>query len=686
MTNRLKNASSPYLRQHQDNPVDWYPWGEEALTKASVENKPIFLSIGYAACHWCHVMAHESFEDPQTASILNEHFISIKVDREERPDLDDIYMRAVVALTGRGGWPMSVFLTPDLKPFYGGTYFPPISAYGMPSFTQVLRSVIDVWHNNPQAVQKNAQVLTSAVQSQFQVPDNAKQMINLDSIVQDLYQNYDWQRGGWGNAPKFPQAMLIQFLIQRAMKGDHIAQQMAIHSLNHIAQGGMYDIVGGGFHRYSTDASWLVPHFEKMLYDNALLAQVYLHAFALTGDSVYKHAATNTLDFILRELAHPDGGFYASLDADTVDGEGRYYAWRMDALKNALSQEQLTLMQNTMDLPEKGNFEDGLLILRYKDNLHVLAEKLNTGIDNLLGELSLIFSILRETRKKLAPPTKDDKIITSWNTLVIQAFAEAGLLLEQERYLTAAKDALNFLLTHLQDKTGSLMRSWSQGKADNPGTLEDYAGMVLALRAVYEIDFSPSIFSKMREIFGIMRSEFKGEGHLYYDTHANLSDLLLRPINLQDNAVPSGNALAAKAHWLLAQYEHDTESLEQFINMVRMVYSQARNYPSGFGYWLEMADLMSHPAQQIALVSSGGVETIEPFLKIYRSKYRPDSVIAARYGGMGESKELPSLLADRNMINDLATAYVCLGHTCQQPTNEVKQFERQLYNKNKSFS
>jgi len=489
MSNRLKNASSPYLRQHQDNPVDWYTWGDEALTKAKTKNKPIFLSIGYAACHWCHVMAHESFEDPLTASILNEHFISIKVDREERPDLDDIYMRAVVALTGQGGWPMSVFLTPGLKPFYGGTYFPPMPSYGRPSFTQVLKSVIDVWHNNPQAVQKNAQVLTNAVKSQFQVPDDSDQKINLDSIIKVLNQNYDWQKGGWGNAPKFPQAMLIQFLLQRAMKGDHLAEKMAAHVLDHMSQGGMYDIVGGGFHRYSTDAIWLIPHFEKMLYDNALLAQVYLHAFALTGDPVYKHIVTNTLDFILRELAHPDGGFYASLDADTVDGEGRYYAWRMDAFKDSLSRDQFTLLQNTMELPGEGNFEDGLLIFRYKDNLHVLAEKLDMTIENLLEELSINFLILRETRNRLTPPTKDDKIITSWNAMVIQAFAEAGLLFEQERYLTAAKDALNFLLANLQDESGRLMRSWSQGKANNPGTLADYAGLVLALRSVYEIDF-----------------------------------------------------------------------------------------------------------------------------------------------------------------------------------------------------
>ena len=682
MPNRLKNASSPYLRQHQNNPVDWYTWSEEALEKAKVENKPIFLSIGYAACHWCHVMAHESFEDPHTASILNEHFISIKVDREERPDLDDIYMRAVVTLTGQGGWPMSVFLTPDIKPFLGGTYFPLSPSYGMPSFTQVLRSVIDVWKNNPQAVHNNARVLTNAVQSQFQVTEVGEQIINLDAIVQNLYQNYDWQTGGWGKAPKFPQAMLIQFLIQRALKGDLPAEKMATHVLDHMTQGGMYDLVGGGFHRYSTDINWLVPHFEKMLYDNALLAQVYLHAFALTGNPFHKHVTTDILDFILREMTHPDGVFYASLDADTLEGEGRYYTWQKDALREDLSQEQFMLLKNTIEWPKDGNFEDGLLILRYKDNLHVLAEKLNMTIENLVGDLSNIFSILRENRKKLSPPTKDDKIITSWNTMAIQAFAEAGLLLERESYLTAAKDALNFLLTHLQVKSGTLMRSWSRGKASNLGTLADYAGLFLALRAVYEIDFSPSIFTKMREVFRIMCSEFEREGYLYYDTHVSLPDLLLRPRNLQDNATPSGNALAAHAHWLMAQYDHDTQHDEQFVTMVKRVYPQASDYPFGFGYWFEMADLLQHPAQQIALVSNGGVETIKPFLKIYRKKYQPDSVIAVSCEHMEQSKEPPGLLDKRNVITDLPTAYVCLGHTCQQPTNETSLFQQQLKIKN----
>ncbi len=680
MPNRLKNATSPYLRQHQNNPVDWYPWSEEALGKAKVENKPIFLSIGYAACHWCHVMAHQSFEDLQTASFLNQHFISIKVDREERPDLDDIYMRAVIALTGQGGWPLSVFLTPDLKPFYGGTYFPPVPSYGRPSFLQVLTSVIDVWKNNPQGVQNNARVLTNAVQSQFQATEDIEQNIDLKSILRNLHQNYDWQTGGWGEAPKFPQAMLIQFLIQRAMKGDHLAEEMAVHVLDQMALGGMYDLVGGGFHRYSTDPYWLVPHFEKMLYDNALLAQVYLHGYALTGNPFFKHITIDTLDFILREMTHPDGGFYASLDADTIEGEGRYYTWQKDALRNNLSQEQFTLLQNTIDWPEEGNFEDGLLILRYKNSLDVLAQKMNTPVESLINDLSNIFSTLKESRKKLTPPSKDDKIITSWNTIAIQAFAEAGLMLEKEVYITAAQNALDFILANLQSKNGNLMRSWSRGKTSNFGNLEDYAGLMLALRAVYEIDFSPSIFSKMREIFNKMRSEFNGDGYLYYDTQKNVSDLLMRPRNLRDNATPSGNAAAAYSHWFMAQFDHDISQQERFEQMVKRVYPRARDYPFSFGFWLKLADMMQYPPQQIALISKEGIETLQPFLKIYRKQYRPGSVIAAVYKDKEQSSDYPRLLDDRKVINTLPTAYVCLGHTCQQPTTDLKKFQQQLKN------
>lgn len=678
MPNRLENASSPYLRQHKNNPVDWYPWGQEALDKAKSENKPIFLSIGYSACHWCHVMAHESFEDPYTASLLNAHFISIKVDREEHPDLDEIYMRAVVSLAGQGGWPMSVFLTPNLEPFYGGTYFPPIPSYGMPSFTQILRSVIDVWENDPQAVQNNARIITNEVRAQFEIEANEAPALDLDNTVEDLNQNYDWRAGGWGKAPKFPQAMVIQFLIQRAFKGDLIAKKMATHALDHMAHGGMHDLVGGGFHRYSTDADWLVPHFEKMLYDNALLAQAYLHGFALTGNPYYKKITIATLDFILREMTHPNGGFFASLDADTSAGEGRYYVWRKDEIERMLSIEQFSLLQNVIEFPQNGHFKDDLLILRYKDNPQILAETISISDEELLGKLSEIFSILREHREKLTPPAKDDKIITSWNGLAVTAFAEAGLLLEKDDYLLAAKRALNFLLDHLQVSNGVVMRSWSRDKANHPGTLEDYAGLFLALHSVYEIDFNPFYFGKMKEIVDLIQFEFSGEDEFYYDTSIKRSDLIIRPRNLQDNATPAGNALAAHAHWLLAQLDHDRKSQERFEGMVKRILTTAHNYPTGFGYWLRMADLMQSPAQQIAMVSNGDAATIEPLIKIYRKAHRPYSIIAAKFEGMDRSHPIPSLLDDRPVIDDLPTAYICVDHTCKLPITDIHKFKSQL--------
>lgn len=377
-------------------------------------------------------------------------------------------------------------------------------------------------------------------------------------------------------------------------------------------------------------------------------------------------------------MTHPDGGFFASLDADTIEGEGRYYTWDKQALKNSLTKDQFYLLEETLEMSEDGNFEDGLLILRHKEKMDVLAEKLNVTVENLIDRMDSIFSTLRKKREKLAPPTKDDKIITSWNTLAIQVFAQAGLLLGRERYLNAAKKALNFLLTHLHNEQGKIMRSWYRGKASNLGTLADYAGLILALHAVYEIDFSPDIFAKMREIFSMMCTEFKGDRLLFHDTNVDLHNLLMRPKNLQDNATPSGNALAAYCHWLMAQYEHDTQLEEKFNNMVRRIYSQARNYPHSFGFWLKLTDLRQYPAQQIALISNGRLETIQPFLKIYRNKYRPNSVIAVDYGYMEQTSGHPLMLNDRNVINNLPTAYVCSGHTCQQPTNDVTQFSKQL--------
>ncbi len=681
MPNHLQNETSPYLRQHKDNPVNWYPWGDVAISEAREQHKPIFLSIGYAACHWCHVMAHESFEDPHVAKILNDHFISIKVDREERPDLDDIYMQAVVMITGQGGWPMSVFLTPELKPFFGSTYYPPLPRYGMPSFTQILISVIEIWNNNRESIESNAQVITESIQSQFNQQPAINKAIDFESIIDSLYQTYDWEYGGWDRAPKFPQGMLLQFLIQRATQSDHRASEIMTHVLDHMARGGLYDLVGGGFHRYSTDRHWLVPHFEKMLYDNALLSLAYLHSFALTGSPVFKQIAVDTLDFIQREMTHPLGGFFASLDADTPEGEGRYYTWQYSKLHQSLSAEQFDLLQAVMNLNPHGNFENGWMILQYKDSLDNLAEKLDLSTETLLYELQLIFKRLSEIRDESIPPAKDDKIITAWNALAIRTFFEAGLLLGRDDYTTSAENALNFLLSELITPNGQILRSWSKGKATIQGTLADYAGLILALHASYQTNFSPVTYAKMKEIFESMQVEFRSDDILYYDTSSNVPHLLFQHWNLQDSATPSGNALAAHVLWLMSHYEHDPRFDVCLQKMIDAVSQQASQFPVGFGYWLQVADLHDQSAQQIALVSDQGVETLQPLLDIYRHQYRPYSVIAAKFFSTHQDGEMPSLLSNHTTYKGNPTAFICQDFTCQRPTTDPEVFKQQLKTK-----
>ena len=678
MPNRLANETSPYLRQHQDNPVDWYPWGEEALTKARQENKPIFLSIGYAACHWCHVMAHESFEDPHIASILNENFISIKVDREERPDLDDIYMQAVVILTQRGGWPMSVFLTPDLEPFFGGTYFPPSPRYGMPSFEQVLMSVLDAWHNQRSDVDKSARSITRAIQSQFDQPAENGVKLDLPNIVNSLHNTYDWKNGGWGHAPKFPQPMLIEFLIQRAMTGNLKAIKLVEHVLDRMSQGGMYDLVGGGFHRYSTDASWLIPHFEKMLYDNAQLAEAYLHGYALTGNTYFRQVAVQTLQFIQREMTSPEGGFYASLDADTPEGEGRYYGYTLETLRENLTRDEFNQLNDVIHLSEDGNFEAGLNILRFRQSIGELAAENNLSINELMNRLNPIFAKLRLLRSSRTKPGRDEKIITGWNAMAIKAFAQAGLLLGDHAFLQTANQAAKFLLSELRLPDGRMKRSWSEGKASHPAALEDVAGMILAMHAVYEIDFAPEYYRSMRTLYSIIEEDFAAGDGLYFDASADVDNLIVRPQNLQDNATPSGNALAGHVHWLLGNYEHDPSHFDHLSRMLGAVSKQVNQYPTSFGYWLKIADLAEKQSQQIALISESGPGSLQHFLDIINEHFRPYTIIAAKYLEKDNEPEFPGLLANRPVIDGKPTAYVCRGFSCKMPVTNPEAMREQL--------
>jgi len=678
MPNHLVNETSPYLRQHQHNPVDWYPWGEPAITRARAENKPIFLSIGYSACHWCHVMAHESFEAPEIANILNQHFISIKVDREERPDLDDVYMQAVVMMTGQGGWPMSVFLTPALEPFFGGTYFPPEPRYGMPSFRQVLLSVASAWLEKSKEIANSAQQITESIKSQFAKGAKSKEDFNFKQIIETLNQSYDWQYGGWGNAPKFPPAMLIEFLLQQAWQGDQQSTQMATHLLNRMALGGMYDLVGGGFHRYSVDLQWLVPHFEKMLYDNALLALAYLHGFAISGNPNFGKVAISTLEFIRDELTAPGGGFYSSLDADTPQGEGRFYTWRLTTLKSSLSESEFDLLERTMVISPQGNFEEGLNIIRLKDDINHLADEMELSFESLYAKLEPLLKKLSEQRAKRQTPEKDTKIIVSWNTLAIRAFINAGLLLGREDFISIGRHALDFILEEMVNSNGQLNRVWHEGKANQPGTLSDYAGLILSCHALYEVDFSPQIYETMKDLFGQLQTQFAPDKIYYYDSSSDIEHLIARPSSLQDNAIPSGNALVANVYWLFWNYENDNKDQEQIEEMLGGIAGDANHNPNHFGYWLQIADRHHQKTSQIALVTENSLPALQPFLNRYHRTYHPNSVIAVNHAEINNESDLPNLLEGRTPVQNQPTAYVCQSFTCFAPVTNVEEFGKRI--------
>jgi uncharacterized protein YyaL (SSP411 family) len=502
MPNNLVNSSSPYLLQHADNPVDWYPWGEEALQKALEEDKPIFLSIGYAACHWCHVMAHESFENPETAEIMNNFFINIKVDREERPDIDNIYMAAVVALTGQGGWPLSVFLTPEQEPFYGGTYFPPVSRYNMPAFRDVLLGVAKTWRDEKGRLLESGTEISEYIKKNQSVPGKSAKLNSeyLDQAAETLLQNYDWQHGGWGAAPKFPQPMAIEFLLRRAVRGDSIALDIAKHALHSMARGGMYDLIGGGFSRYSTDNDWLVPHFEKMLYDNAQLARAYLHAYLISGDPEFRRVCEETLDFVVREMTHPAGGFFSSLDADSEGEEGKYYIWTEAEIRSELSDQfEADFILAAYGFTDGGNFEGKTIPRRVLDDNQLSAEfKLN--VEEIPSLLSRINRQLLQVRNRRIRPGTDDKVLVAWNGWVNVVFSEVGRYLGVDEYGEMATRNLNFLVTEMLDNS-RLYRSWRSGSPSHLAYLEDYASMILALLGHYNSDPDP----KGRVIYKIMQ-------------------------------------------------------------------------------------------------------------------------------------------------------------------------------------
>jgi uncharacterized protein YyaL (SSP411 family) len=719
--NHLSSSTSPYLLQHAHNPVDWYPWSEDALAKARAEDKPIFLSIGYAACHWCHVMAHESFEDKTTAALMNENFICIKVDREERPDLDGIYMAAVVALTGSGGWPMSVFLTPDLVPFYGGTYFPPVPRHNLPAFRDVLTSIAEAWTRRRGEIERVGGQLVQHIQSQSTSHTGADfTPEHLAAAEKNLLDSYDWGYGGWGVAPKFPQAMTIEFLLARNLapvpspKGG--GEQVALHALQAMARGGMYDVVGGGFSRYSTDNFWRVPHFEKMLYDNALLVRAYLHAWQITGNPSFRRVAEETLDFVAREMTHPDGGFYSSLDADSEGEEGKFYVWTKEEIRETLV-ESSEFFETAYGITDKGNAStgsvqrwEGRTVLQRALDDSTLAARFDLTEQAVPVKLAECHAKLLAVRGRRVRPATDDKIITAWNGLMLAAFAEAARVLPSTAkpalapgasvaspegakqsaggiassltafaprndgcYKLATRSA-EFLLTALRPD-GKLRRAWREGKTTDEVFLEDYAALILGLLDLYQTDFDNKWFTSALELAEEMIQRFSDPAGGFFDTPADGEALLVRPKDLQDNATPSGNSLAVEALLKLSALTGRGDFRDQAERALRLVVEPAARYPTAFAHWLSAAEFAGAKVKQVAIIlSEAGQDAGRGLVDALRAGYRPNVVAAAALHPVKD--DAPDLLRDRSLVDGKSAAYVCEGFVCQRPVtrpDELKQ-------------
>jgi uncharacterized protein YyaL (SSP411 family) len=679
MPNRLAGESSPYLLQHANNPVDWYPWGEEALARANAEDKPIFLSIGYSACHWCHVMEHESFENEHTAQTMNELFVNIKVDREERPDLDSIYMDAVVAMTGQGGWPMSVFLTPEGIPIYGGTYFPPAPRYGMPSFEQVLQSVAHAYHHRKEDVAQNGTTLLAQMQTAISLQsDKPLDPTVPEMAVSSLARTFDRANGGFGNAPKFPQPMTYDFLLRAHYRTQRTeALEMVELTLLKMAHGGMYDQLGGGFHRYSVDSVWLVPHFEKMLYDNALLARLYLHTYQLTGKPFYRRIVEETLDYVAREMTHPAGGFYSTQDADSEGEEGKFFLWTSDEIKAILGDADSELFCAAYDVKPGGNFE-GKSILNIPNPLDQVAEEFNLNLGQFNNILTQSRAKLFETREKRVKPGRDEKIITAWNGLMLAAFAEAGRVLDRSDFTNIAIRNAEFILTTMK-MDGRLFRTCKaeSGQAKLMGYLEDYAFYADGLLALYQTTFDPRWFQEAQALMEIVLEHFSDkDGGGFFDTADDHEQLVTRPKSLQDNAIPSGNSMAVRTLLILAAYTGQTKYQVSALKTLASLQQPMAQYPGAFAHWLGAMELAAAYLKEIAIIGQLDLAETTDMLRILQRPYRPNQVVAV--ANEANTTGHPDLVKARPAQDGKTTAYVCQNFSCQQPVTTVGELETLL--------
>mgnify|MGYP000353806639 CR=1 FL=1 len=664
--NRLIHESSPYLRQHAHNPVDWYPWGEEALSRAKQEDKPILLSIGYSACHWCHVMERECFENEAIAQIMNERFINIKVDREERPDLDEIYMQALQLMTGKGGWPLTIFLTPDLVPFYGGTYFPPEDRFGLPGFPRVLIAVSDFYRSRRQDIVQIEAEMKAWLQALIKIPSEEK---NLEpAVIKEAFIHYrnqfDFFHGGFGRAPKFPDGLSLLFLLRYwKSQGEEQALEMVEKSLKAMAAGGIRDHLGGGFHRYSTDDRWLIPHFEKMLYDNALLSRLYFEAYQATRKEEYREVGEGILDYILREMTSPEGGFFSSQDADSDGEEGKFYVWEKEEIYRLLGEERARLFSTYYGVSSQGNFGKGKNVL----HLAYPLEKMATDYQVTLSELEEILQegrkILFQEREKRNRPQRDEKIITSWNSLMISGFVYGFMTTGKIKYLFAAEKAVNFILEEIF-KEGRLRRIYSGGRSYNEGYAEDYAFFIQALLDLYEVTFKEEYLIKARQLQEIMMEKFwDSEAGGFFFTEKEEPPFLGRYKQVYDQANPSANSVPVMNLLKLGYLAQDESWKKRAEDILRLFYPYIREQPIGFGHLLSSFLFYLEP-EEIKIMGSKEDPLLKTMLQEIYLNFLPHKILSFQEGTN------PAVL-------------ICRGFTCLPPIKDISELKKILLKKEK---
>lgn len=673
--NKLIHELSPYLLQHAYNPVNWYPWGEEAFKKAREEDKPIFLSIGYSSCHWCHVMAHESFEDEEIAKFLNEHFINIKVDREERPDIDEVYMNALQVIGGQGGWPLNLFLTPTLEPFYGGTYFPPVPRRELPGFLQIISKVIERYKLQKENIIKNANEVTQRLKIMSQTPKGEKELSDsiIKNAVEEIKQSFDAAHGGFGDAPKFPRPMDIQLLLRYwARTKDPQALHIALFSLEKMAQGGIYDQLGGGFHRYSVDEAWLVPHFEKMLYDNALLSKAYLEAFQATHNPLFRQIAEEVLEYVTREMTSQKGGFYSAQDADTDMQEGKYYIWGYDEIISILGKTTGETLCRYFGITPYGNFEDETTVLHIAASPDVIAEIEKRSVSEIEQTILEGKVKLFTARKKKGAPFKDEKILTGWNALMLSAFAIAARILKNPHYLQIAIKNAVFIKENLF-KDGVLYHLIKDGKVKQKAFLDDYTFIINALLDLFEASFEPAWLEWAKALTGTLNKEFSDSVNGgYFYTGDTQEELITRSKNLLDNVLPSGNSMGTFILFRLAKITGNKEYLMQGLETIESVSQLLERIPGLLAQILIAIDYHLFPGPDIVIVGPVKDKNTNKFIDIATEYYDPNRLVIVNDPSCNLS-HIISWLSEKPMIDGKVTAYYCKKYTCFQPATKPEE-------------